>query len=228
MRRLAPLLVALVVGACGGSDGGQSGQSGEGGQGGTPVTALGDSITAGAPRWDPDKATRDSLGAGVADEQSQYEYWAEQRLGNATFKNCGVSGQRTDEIAQRFDECTRGAEILIVQGGANDINQGRSVESAAKDLRTMVQRGKKRDLRVAITQLVPWPGGHPDATPKIARLNELIDQIGEDEDVPVYEWNAALADPAKPGFMRPEYISDDQIHPTVAGYKRLAEEVELP
>ncbi len=46
--------------------------------------------------------------------------------------------------------------------------------------------------------------------------------------MPVYEWNAALADPAKPGLMRAEYVSDDQIHPTVAGYKRLGEEVELP
>lgn len=225
MRRLAPLVIALFLAACGGSDGGQGGQSD---QGGTPVTALGDSITAGAPLWDPDKATRDSLGAGVADEKSQYEYWAGSRLDDARFRNCGVSGERTDEIANRFDECTRGAEVLIVQGGANDIAQGRSVESAAKNLRAMVQRGKERDLRVAITEVVPWNGGHPDATPKIRRLNQLIAQIGKEEDVPVYEWNKALEDPAKPGRMRAEYVADDQIHPTVAGYKRLGEEVELP
>ena len=139
-----------------------------------------------------------------------------------------MSGERTDEISRRFDECARGTGVLVVQGGANDIAQGRSVEAAAKTLRSMVQRGKQRDLRVAITELVPWNGGHPDATPKIRRLNVLIDQIGEQEDVPVYEWNAALEAPAKPGRMRAEYVSDDQIHPTVAGYERLGEEVELP
>ena len=219
-------VVAMTLAACGGS--GSGGGQGGGQDGGTVVTGLGDSITAGAPLWDPDKATRDSLGSGVADEQSQYEYWAERRLDDTRFRNCGVSGERTDEIARRFDQCVRGTEVLVVQGGANDIAQGRSVDAAAKALRSMVQRGKQRDLRVAITQLVPWNGGHPDATPKIRRLNELIAAIGKEEDVPVYEWNAALEDPAKPGRMRAEYVSDDQIHPTVAGYKRLAQEVELP
>ena len=108
-----------------------------------------------------------------------------------------------------------------MQGGANDIAQGRSVEAAAKTLRSMVKRGKQLDLRVAITEVVPWNGGHPDATPQIRRLNDLITQIGEEEDVPVYEWNAALEDPGQAGLMRAEYVSDDQIHPTVAGYKRL-------
>ena len=65
------------------------------GSGGTLVTALGDSITAGAPLWDPDKATRASLGSG-ADEQSQYEYWAKRRLNDMSFRNCGVSGERTE------------------------------------------------------------------------------------------------------------------------------------
>jgi lysophospholipase L1-like esterase len=201
-------LVAITLAACGED-------SSREGQGGTRVAALGDSITAGAPLWDPDPATRQSLGDG-ADEKSQYEYWAERKLGDVTIRNCGVSGQRTDEIAQRFDECTKGAEVLIVQGGANDINQGRSVESAAADLRKMVQRGKQRGLKVTITNLVPWPGGHPQNTPQVRRLNELIAQIGEEEDVPVIDFNKALADPARPGLMREGYASDDQIHPTPA------------
>ncbi len=214
-------LLAITLAACGGGD------SGGGGDGGTRVTALGDSITAGAPLWDPDPATRESLGTG-ADEKSQYEYWAERKLGDASFRNCGVSGQRTDEIAQRFDECTKGAEVLIVQGGANDLNQGSSPESAAANLRKMVRRGKERGLQVAITDLVPWPGGHPQYTPKVRRLNELIAQIGEEEDVPLIAFNEALADPAKPGLMRDGYVSDDQIHPTVAGYRQLGEVIELP
>jgi lysophospholipase L1-like esterase len=205
--------LALALAGCGGEP--------------TVVASLGDSITAGAPLWDPDRATRGSLGAS-ADERSQYEYWAERKLSDTSFRNCGVSGQRTDEIARRLDGCSRGADVLIVQGGANDIAQGRSVESAAANLRRMVRRGEERGLRVAVTDLTPWDGGHPSATPRISRLNRLIDQIGEEEGVPVLEFNQALEDPAKPGRMRAEYVSDDQIHPTVAGYRRLGDEVRLP
>lgn len=220
MRRLALVALLLLVAGCGGESGGN-------GRDATVVVALGDSITAGAPLWDPDRATRESLGAS-ADERSQYEYWAQRRLDGTRFRNCGVSGERTDEIARRLDQCVRGAEVLFVQGGANDIAQGSSVDAAAKNLRAMVQRGKQRDLRVAITQLVPWNGGYPGAAPSIRRLNQLIARIGEEEGVPVFQWNKALEDPAKPGRMRANYVSDDQIHPTVAGYRRLAEEVELP
>jgi hypothetical protein len=35
-------------------------------------------------------------------------------------------------------------------------------------------------------------------------------------------------DPGRPGLMRKGYVSDDQIHPTVAGYPQLGEVVELP
>jgi lysophospholipase L1-like esterase len=217
-------LMAITLAGCGGGD---SGSGAGGGDGGTRVTAMGDSITAGAPLWDPDPATRASLGPG-ADEASQYEYWAERKLGDASVRNCGISGQRTDEIAQRFDECTRRADVLIVQGGANDIAQQRSVESAAQNLRKIVQRGKEHGLRVAITNLVPWPGGHPQYTPRLRRLNELIARIGAQEDVSVVDFNAALADPARPGLMRNGYVSDDQIHPTVAGYRKLGEAIRLP
>ena len=169
------------------------------------VAALGDSITAGAPLWDPDKATRDSLGEGVADEKSQYEYWAEQRLGDASFKNCGVSGERTDEIAVRFDECAEGVEVLIVQGGANDINQGKSPESAAKNLRSMIKRGKERGLRVATTELVPWPGGDPDQTPQgaTAQRADRPDRRGGGR--PGLRLERGARGSGQPGQARPEY-----------------------
>ena len=46
--------------------------------------------------------------------------------------------------------------------------------------------------------------------------------------MPVIDFNAALADPNRPGLMREGYASDDQIHPTVAGYQKLGEVIELP
>src|SRR5687768_2770297 len=99
------------------------------------VTALGDSITAGTPYWDPDGNERERIGAAL-DERSQWEHWAAASDPRLTFRNHGVNGQRTDEIAARLDAAVDGADVLIVQGGINDIAQGRPVEPAAANLRS--------------------------------------------------------------------------------------------
>ena len=69
------------------------------------------------------------------------EYWAQRRTGASRFRNCGVFGERTDEIALAPDACATGAQVLVVQGGINDIARGRSVYVAAATLRAMVRRG---------------------------------------------------------------------------------------
>ena len=70
-------------------------------------------------------------------------------------------GERTDEIAQRFEECTDGADALIVQGGINDIAQARPVSAAADDLRSMVERGEQAGLETYLVDVLPWNNGHP-------------------------------------------------------------------
>ena len=67
----------------------------------------------------------------------------------------------------RLDECVVGADVLVVQGGINDIAQGRPVAAAAENLRAMVRRGKELGLRVLLVDLLPWNNGWPDAEPKI-------------------------------------------------------------
>ena len=191
------------------------------------VATLGDSITAGSPGYDPDPLQRDALGFG-ADEKSQWQYWAHKAHPDLRFHNCGVYGERTDEIAARLDECAKDAQVLIVQGGINDIAQGRPVEPAAANLRRMVERGKQLGLRVAITELLPWNNGYPQADGPIRRLNELIRAIGREENVPVLPFYETLEDTQHPGRMREEWTSDGD-HPSVAGYRLLAEKAfQLP
>ena len=178
----------------------------------TVVAALGDSITEGAPRLD---------------RESRYGYWAEMRLKDTSFRHCGVSGERTDQIAARLDDCAEGADVLIVQGGINDIAQGRAVEEAARNLRAMVERGGEKGLRVALTEVLPWNSGYPAAAPAVNQLNGAIARIGRDLGVPVYPWYAKLEDPSNPGRMKAEWTSDGD-HPSVTGYRRLAQTVRLP
>jgi lysophospholipase L1-like esterase len=112
--------------------------------------------------------------------------------------------------------------VLVVQGGINDIAQGRSVAAAAENLRTMVRRGKELGLRVLLADLLPWNGGWPDAEPKIRKLNDLISAIARAEDVSLLSFHDTLEDPDRPGRMREEWTSDGA-HPSVEGYRRLGE-----
>ena len=124
----------------------------------------------------------------------------------------------------RLEECARGADALIVQGGINDIAQKRSVAEAAADLRAMVRRGKELGLRVAIADVLPWNNGWPDAEPQIRELNALIAELARDESIPLLSFHDTLEDPDHPGRMRADWTSDGD-HPSVEGYRRLGEVV---
>jgi len=210
---LVSVLAVLVLGGCGGSAD-QTSRT-------TLVATLGDSITAGSPSFDPDPLMRETLGFG-ADQKSQWQYWAAKMDPTLRFRNCGVYGQRTDEIAKRLDECAKDAQVLVVQGGINDIAQGRPVAKAADNLRRMVERGKELVGRVALVELLPWNNGYPEADPKIRGLNTLIRQIARAEDVPVLPFYSTLEDPDRPGRMREAWTADGD-HPSVEGYRLLGE-----
>ena len=184
------------------------------------VAALGDSITAGSPAWDPDPAVRATIVA--PDERSQWEYWAASLDQSLELRNCGVYGERTDEIAARLDRCAEGADVLVVQGGINDIAQRRPVEQASENLRRMVRRGRELGLMVVLCDVLPWNGGHPDAEAPIRRLNDLVHGLAVAGGVPLLRFHDTLEDPERPGRMREDWTSDGD-HPSVEGYRRLGE-----
>jgi lysophospholipase L1-like esterase len=217
------LLALLVVPACGGDD---EPAPAPAPPGTTVVAALGDSITAGSPRWDPNPDIRAEIGSQV-DRRSQYELWAERALGGTDFRNCGVPGQLTDEIARRLEPCADGADVLIIQGGVNDIGSGRSPAAVAANLRGMVREGKRLGVRVAIVELLPWNAGYPVADPLIRDVNRRVARIARAEGVRLLPWYGLLEDPQRPGRMR-DVWTDDLLHPSVAGYRRLGESVDLP
>jgi lysophospholipase L1-like esterase len=183
------------------------------------IAALGDSITAGSPLWDPDPEVRSRIGAAL-NERSQWEWWAARAMPGLELANCGVYGERAEEIELRLDACVVGADGLVVQGGINDIAQGRPVEDAAAALQRMVRRGLELGLGIALADVLPWNNGWPRAEPAIRRLNELVYAIGREEGVPVLPFHATLEDPGRPGRMRADW-TDDGDHPSVEGYRLL-------
>lgn len=194
------------------------------------VAALGDSITAGSPGFDPDPARRAELGFGD-DEQSQYGYWAERADPALQVQNCGVFGEVTEEIAARLDECAAGADALIVQGGINDIARSlgagegaglSAVGAAAQNIEQMVARGQAMDLEVAVTDVLPWNNAFPLAEPLILRLNDRIERIARASGATLLRFHDELEDPGRPGLMSPALTADGD-HPSVAGYRLLGE-----
>jgi lysophospholipase L1-like esterase len=115
-----------------------------------------------------------------------------------------------------------GADLLVVQGGINDIAQKQPVENAAANLRAMVHRGQELTLRVAVVDVLPWNNGWPDAEPQIRRLNALIAELARDEGIPLLPFHDTLEDPDCPGRMRADWTADGD-HPSVEGYRRLGE-----
>ena len=185
------------------------------------VVGLGDSITAGNPGWDPDPARRPFEDPGD-DETSQYLYWAAAANPGMAFRNHGVGGERTDEIRARLESAVAGADVIVVQGGINDIVQGRSVALAAADLEAMVRRAKELAPVVLLPNVLPWNKGWPDAEPKIRELNDLIARLAEQEDVTLLRFHETLEDPERPGRMKAEWTPDGN-HPSVEGHRRLGE-----
>jgi lysophospholipase L1-like esterase len=185
------------------------------------VACLGDSITAGSPLWDPDPGVRAHIGA-VLDERSQWQWWAARRSSTLDLRNHGVYGERTDQIAVRLDEAVDGADVLIVQGGINDVVQKRAVEEAARNLADMVEQGRRLGLSVALVDVLPWNNGDSRAADEIARLNTLIGEVADSLGVPLLPFHDTLVDPDRPHRMRDEW-TDDGDHPSVAGHRLLGE-----
>ena len=174
------------------------------------VGVVGDSISAGSPLWDPDPAVRAAISN--PDERSQWQWWAAQRDPRFEFRTRAVYGKRTDEIEAFLDDVVDGADVVVVQGGINDIAQQRSVDDAARNLANIVERGRSLGLSVVLADVLPWPRGDERAARDIVRLNELLHDVDGVTQLRFHDTLAPLA-----GW------SDDGDHPSVDGHRLLGE-----
>jgi lysophospholipase L1-like esterase len=184
------------------------------------VAVAGDSISAGSPLWDPDPAVRARIAA--PDRRSQWQWWASQADARLAFRTTAVYGERTDQIARRLDLVLAGAEVLVVQGGINDVVQRRAVEEAARDIGAMLERGRVAGLALAVTDVLPWNNGDERAADGIWRLNKLIAEVAADAGATLLPFHDALADSTDPTRMR-DGLTDDGDHPSVEGHRLLGE-----
>jgi lysophospholipase L1-like esterase len=185
------------------------------------VAVVGDSISAGSPLWDPDPSVRATIAH--LDERSQWQWWASAKEARLKFRTRAAYGKRTDEIAAFVDDVAPGADVLVVQGGINDVVQRRPVEEAARNLEEMLERGRAAGLALAVADVLPWNNGDERAAADIERLNALIRELAANTAATFLPFHDTLADPPDPTRMR-EALTDDGDHPSVEGHRLLGEQ----
>ena len=150
-----------------------------------------------------------------------------------TYESYGLSGEH------RFahEVPTDGADTVIIQQGINDIihpvgeekNVFRpmsdlpTVEELIEGLKDYISQARDLGYQVYVGTLLPMGGWRTDAPfrqemrhayNEFIRTTDLIDGC--------IDFDAVLRDPEKPDHFRPEYDSGDHLHPSRAGYERMA------
>jgi lysophospholipase L1-like esterase len=187
------------------------------------IVALGDSTTAGTPLYrSPIEAPPDGRG----DHQSQYAYWLVEKRPFWRVLNRGVNGERTDEIAARFDRdvLERRPHGVVIIAGVNDVYQGKSVEHVTAELRKLYDRSADAGIVVVAGSILPYDDATKAQNETMARINAWIKaEAAKDPNVSFVDTRKAVASKSD----RDKLASTaDGHHPDVEGYRRMAAVIE--
>jgi lysophospholipase L1-like esterase len=186
------------------------------------IVCLGDSTTAGTPLFtSPIEAPPN----GEGDERSQFAYWLErlQPAWRGRVLNRGVNGERTDQIAARFerDVLGQGARVVVIIAGVNDVYQGLGVDHVTAQLDALYERARRAGLLVVAGSIVPYNTATPDQNARMHAVNAWIERTAlQRPGLRHVDTRAAVADPADPDRLAG---SPDGLHPDIDGYRRMAE-----
>jgi lysophospholipase L1-like esterase len=135
--------------------------------------------------------------------------------------NSGEPSERILDGAQRFPaafEANRPEVVLLMEGANGLALVGPDISAGL--MRTMVQTAKSGGARVFVGSMLPQVAGRPRATTAVSELlayNNTLQIMSAQESVAYVDlYNAMLADAAN-------LIGSDGLHPTEAGYRKIAD-----
>jgi lysophospholipase L1-like esterase len=186
----------------------------------TRIIALGDSTTAGTPGFlSPLEAPPNGRG----DDTSQFAYWLRRARPHWEVLNRGINGERSDEIAARMqrDVIDAAPAAVVIIAGVNDVYQGLAADRVTATLRAMYDRAAHAGIRVVAGTIVPYNTASADENARMRQINAWIRaQVDADPAIAVADTRAAVAKAGDPDQLAE---SPDGLHPSPAGYQRMAE-----
>jgi lysophospholipase L1-like esterase len=200
------------------------------------IVAFGDSITDGATSTpDTDRSWPSQLAARLV---------ANKATKGVAVLNHGISGNQVladgagVSALARFDRdviAQPGVKWLIVLEGINDIGIASMMGGAgvsADDLiaahKQLIERAHLHGIKAIGATLLPYSGASYYSE-KGESVRQAVNQwirTGQAYDA-VIDFDATLRDPQNPGQMNPAYYINDHLHPNDAGYKLMAESIDL-
>lgn len=146
--------------------------------------------------------------------------------------NRGISGQTTPQMLIRFrqDVIDLKPKVVVILAGTNDIagNTGAStIEMIVDNIKNMAELAHANGIKVVLSSTLPvydypWrPGLEP--AQKIITLNAQLKEYAEKNGHVYLDYFTAMAD-ERNGL--PKKYANDEVHPTVAGYKVMEPLVE--
>jgi acyl-CoA thioesterase-1 len=184
------------------------------------IVALGDSTTAGTPGF---LSPLESPPDGSGNVESQYSHWLMKARPGWDVRNRGVNGERSDQIAARFDRDVVQANpaAVVIIAGVNDVYQGRPASAVIEQLRAMYERARKAGIPVVAGSIVPYNTATADQNARMQEINAWIrEATSRERHLRFADTRAAVA--AKDARDRLAE-SPDGLHPSPAGYRRMAE-----
>lgn len=187
------------------------------------IVALGDSTTAGTPAFlSPLEAPPDGRG----DARSQFAYWLMQARPDWRVLNRGVNGERSDQIAARFDRdvLAERPDAVVIIAGVNDVYQGRPAAQVTPVLQGLYERASRAAIPVVAGSIVPYNTATAAANAAMREINRWIqDEAARRPNLRFVDTRAATASATDPDKLAG---SPDGLHPDLDGYRRMAEALE--
>lgn len=151
------------------------------------------------------------------------------------FLGRGISGQTTYQFLVRFyeDVVKLQPEAVVINGGINDIaenNYDYDEDRTFNNIKAMAEIADANNIKVILTSVLPSDrfGWRPLATgiaPKVMSLNKRLKDLAKEKGYAYVDYFSEMENGTTHG-MKDEY-SNDGVHPTDAGYKKM-EEIVLP
>ncbi|RMI44113.1 SGNH/GDSL hydrolase family protein [Actinomadura harenae] len=205
------------------------------------VVAVGDSITDGFGSGnDADSRYPDRLADRLASAGRQRPVLNAGIGGAMLLSDSAWFGEKIGTRLQRDVLANPRVSTMILLAGLNDVgfseadiptfkpNPDRGVAELIAGYRAVIRRAHAQGIRVVGGTLLPMGGAEyytPKSAAKIRQLNQWIRTSGEYD--AVVDFNRAVADPDDSERLRPGFDSGDHKHPNAAGYKAMADAVNL-